>query len=154
VSETPNQNIMRSAAPLTADVALLAEIMMGTALLGGAILARRRRYRAHACCQSAIVLLNLIVIGIAMVPSFYSQVAPKIPLALGKSYYVIAAGHAAFGALAELVGLYVILAAGTNVLPKRLLLRNYRAWMRATLVLWLVVLALGVATYARWYVHP
>ena len=90
---------MRSAAPLTADVALLAEIMMGTALLGGAILARRRRYRAHACCQSAIVLLNLIVIGIAMAPSFYSQVAPKIPPALRKSYYVIAAGHAAFGAL-------------------------------------------------------
>jgi uncharacterized membrane protein YozB (DUF420 family) len=88
-----------------------------------------------------------------MAHSFYNQVAPKIPLALGKSYYVIAAGHAAFGALAQLVGLY-ILAAGINVLPKRLLLRNYRAWMRATLVLWLVVLALGVATYARWYVHP
>ncbi len=145
---------MRSAAPLTADVALLAEVMMGIALFAGAVLAWRRRYRAHACCQSAVVLLNLVVIGIAMAPSFYIQLVPKIPQSLRKSYYAIAAGHAALGALGELVGLYVILAAGTRVLPNRLLLRNYRAWMRGTLILWWVVLVLGVATYVRWYLHP
>jgi uncharacterized membrane protein YozB (DUF420 family) len=55
--------------------------------------------------------------------------------------------------VAELTGLYVILAAGTNLLPKFLRLPNYRAWMRATLILWWVVLLLGVATYVRWYVH-
>lgn len=132
---------------------LLVEAVMGMALLAGAVLARRRHYRVHARCQSAVVLLNLVVIGFRMAPSFYSQLAPKIPQSLGKSYYAIAAGHAALGVVAELAGLYVILAAGTNVLPKRLLLRNYRAWMRATLILWWVVLLLGVATYVRWYVH-
>jgi uncharacterized membrane protein YozB (DUF420 family) len=30
---------------------------------------------------------------------------------------------------------------------------NYRSWMRATLILWWVVLLLGVATYLRWYAH-
>jgi uncharacterized membrane protein YozB (DUF420 family) len=148
------QGIMRSAAPWSVDVVLLVEAAMGMALLAGAVLARRRHYRAHAWCQSAVVLLNLVVIGSAMVPSFYSQLAPKIPQAVRKSYYAIATGHAALGVIAELAGLYVILAAGTNVLPKRLRLRNYRAWMRTTLILWWVVLLLGVATYVRWYVHP
>jgi uncharacterized membrane protein YozB (DUF420 family) len=132
---------------------LLVEAAMGMALLAGAVLARRRRYRAHAWCQSAVVLLNLVVIGFAMAPSFYTQLAPKIPQAMRKSYYAIAAGHAALGVIAEVAGLYIILAAGTRVLPKRLRLTNYRAWMRATLVLWWVVLLLGVATYVRWYVH-
>jgi uncharacterized membrane protein YozB (DUF420 family) len=147
------QNIMRNAAPQVADIVLLIEVAMGMALLAGAVLARRRHYRVHACCQSAVVLLNLVVIGFAMAPSFYIQVAPKIPHSFRKPYYAIAAGHAALGLIAELVGLYVIVAAGTHVLPDRLRLRNYRAWMRATLVLWWVVLLLGMATYVRWYVH-
>ena len=142
-----------SDAPWQADLTLLIEAVMGIALLAGAVLARRRRYRAHAWCQSAVVLLNLVVIGFAMAPSFYSQLAPKIPQAMRKSYYAIAVGHASLGVIAELAGLYIILAAGTQVLPKRLRLRNYRAWMRATLILWWVVLLLGVATYVRWYVH-
>ena len=71
-----------------------------------------------------------------------------------KSYYAIAAGHAALGVIAELAGLYVVLAAGTRVLPKCFLLTNYRVWMRATLILWWIVLLLGVATYVRWYAHP
>ncbi len=144
---------MRSAAPWAANVALLAEVTMGIALLAGAVLVRRRHYRAHAWCQSAVVLLNLVVIGSVMVPSFYIQLAPKIPRALRKSYYAIATGHVALGVIAELAGLYVIVAAGTNLLPQRLRLRNYRAWMRATLILWWVVLLLGVATYVRWYVR-
>jgi len=147
------QSIMRSAAPRSVDVVLLVEAAMGMALLAGAVLARRRHYRAHAWCQSAVVLLNLVLIGFAMAPSFYIQLAPKIPQAMRKSYYAIAVGHASLGVIAELAGLYIILAAGTNVLPKRLRLRNYRAWMRATLILWWVVLLLGVATYVRWYVH-
>jgi uncharacterized membrane protein YozB (DUF420 family) len=147
------RGILGSAAPWQADLTLLIEATMGIALLAGAVLARRRRYHAHAWCQSAVVLLNLVVIGFAMAPSFYIQLAPKIPQSLRKSYYAIAAGHAALGVVAELMGLYVIVAAGTQVLPDRLRLRNYRAWMRATLVLWWVVLLLGVATYVRWYVR-
>ena len=147
------RGILGSAAPWQTDLTLVIEVTMGMALLAGTILVRRGHYRAHALCQSAVVLLNLVVIGFTMAPSFYIQVAPKIPQSLRKSYYAIAAGHAALGVTAELMGLYVIVAAGTRVLPDRLRLRNYRAWMRTTLVLWWVVLLLGVATYVRWYVH-
>ena len=139
-------------APLSANVTLLLEMAMGVGLLIGALLARRRQFRLHAWCQSVIVLLNLAVIVITMVPSFRAQVVPKLPLRLGKPYYALATLHAALGTITEFAGLYILLAAGTGVLPKRLRMTNYKRWMRAVLVLWWVVLLLGMATYARWYV--
>jgi hypothetical protein len=64
---------------------LLLEIAMGVGLLIGALLARMRKFWAHAWCQSTIVLLNLALIVLVMIPSFRAHVSPKIPLKLGKS---------------------------------------------------------------------
>ena len=125
---------------------------MGVGLLIGAILARMRRFWAHAWCQSAIVLLNLAVIVLVMIPSFRVHVSPKIPLKLGKPYYALATAHAALGTITEIAGLYILLAAGTNLLPEKFRITKYKLWMRTVLVLWWVVLVLGVATYSRWYV--
>jgi uncharacterized membrane protein YozB (DUF420 family) len=86
-----------------------------------------------------------------MIPSFRLQVRPGLPNKLGRSYYGIAAAHAALGSVAEFAGLYLLLAAGTNLFPKKLRLIRYKFWMRSVLVLWWVVLLLGIATYARWY---
>jgi len=126
---------------------------MGLGLLIGALLARRKRFRAHAWCQSTIVLVNLVMVLLAMVPSFGVQVIPKIPLKLGKTYYALAATHAALGTLTEIAGLYILLAAGTRVLPEKFRLTDYKVWMRTVIVLWWIVLALGMATYARWYIR-
>jgi hypothetical protein len=52
-----------------------------------------------------------------MVFSFCVQVIPKIPLKLGKAHYALATAHAALGTIAEIAALYILLAAGTNVLP-------------------------------------
>ena len=139
-------------APPYANLILLLEIVMGVGLLIGALLARTRRCRAHAWCQSAIVLLNLAVILLVMIPSFRAHVSPKIPLRLGKPYYALATAHAALGTITEIAGLYILLAAGTNVLPEKFRIAKYKLWMRTVLVLWWVVLVLGLATYARWYV--
>lgn len=138
-------------APPYANLILLLEIALGVGLLIGALLARRRRYRLHAWCQSMIVLLNLAAIVLVMIPSFRGQVIPKIPLKLGKAYYALATAHAALGSVTEVTGLYILLAAGTTALPERLRITNYKLWMRTVLVLWWVVLLLGLATYARWY---
>lgn len=139
-------------APPYAHLTLLLEIAMGVGLLIGAWLARRRRFRHHAWCQSAIVLLNLAVIVLVMIPSFQVQVVPKIPLRLAKTYYALATAHAALGTITEIAGLYILLAAGTNVLPEKFRITKFKLWMRTVLVLWWVVLLLGSATYARWYV--
>jgi hypothetical protein len=87
-----------------------------------------------------------------MVPSFRAHVSPKIPLKLNKTYYALATAHAAFGTVTELAALYILLAAGTGVLPQKFRIANYKLWMRSVLLLWWLVLLLGFATYARWYV--
>src|SRR5207249_9847509 len=74
---------------------------MGVGLLIGAQLARLRRYRWHAWCQSLIVLLNPVLIALAMWPAFHGQILPKLPSRIGKPYYALAAGHAALGGVAE-----------------------------------------------------
>lgn len=141
-----------TAAPRAADFVLVLEIAMGIGLLVGARLARKGRFRQHAWCQSVIVLLNLAVVAVMMIPSFRVHVLPRVPAKLGKAYYGLATTHAAFGTVTELAGLYILLSAGTTVLPERLRITKYKAWMRSALVLWWVVLLLGIATYARWYV--
>ena len=138
-------------APPYANLTLLLEIAMGVGLLIGAFLARRRRFRQHAWCQSVIVLLNLAVIVLVMIPSFRLQVIPKVPLKLGKAYYALATTHATLGTITEIAGLYVLLAVGTSILPERFRITKYKLWMRTLLVLWWVVLLMGFATYARWY---
>jgi len=147
-----NEGFLGTAAPRSADVVLLLEFGMGVALLIGAVLARTRKFRLHAWCQSAIVLLNLVVILMIMIPSFHVHVSPKIPLKLGKAYYALATVHGALGSVTEVAGLYILLAAGTNVLPHNFRVTEYKLWMRSLLALWWLVLLLGFATYGRWYV--
>jgi uncharacterized membrane protein YozB (DUF420 family) len=141
-----------TAAPRAANFVLVLEIAMGIGLLVGARLARKGRFRQHAWCQSAIVLLNLAVVAVMMIPSFRVHVLPRISAKLGIAYYALATTHGALGTVTELAGLYVLLSAGTNLLPDKLRITKYKVWMRTVLALWWVVLVLGMATYTRWYV--
>lgn len=147
-----NDGLLGTHAPLTADVVLLLEFAMGAALLVGAWLARAKRYRQHAWCQSLVVLLNLAAITGTMVPSFRVQVLPRIPAKLSRAYFALATAHATLGSITELAALYILLAAGTRLLPEGLRLKRYKLWMRTVLALWWLVLLLGFATYLRWYV--
>jgi len=140
-----------TAAPRAADLVLALEIAMGVALVAGAVLARKGRFQQHAWCQSTIVLLNLALVAVMMVPSFRVHVLPRIPAKLGRAYYALATTHAATGTVTEFAGLYILLSAGTKLLPEKFRITKYKAWMRTVLVLWWVVLLLGLATYARWY---
>jgi hypothetical protein len=145
-------NRLATAAPVYATLTLFLELAMGVGLLTGALLARLKRFRQHALCQSVIVLVNLLMIILTMLPSFRAHVAPRIPLKLGRAYYALATAHAALGTLAEVGGLYILVAVGTRLLPPRLRISNYKLWMRTVLALWWAVLLLGGATYARWYI--
>lgn len=146
------EGFLGTAAPFYADLVLLLEIAMALALLAGAILARIGKFRAHGLCQSIIVVLNAAVIGLVMLPAFRHQVAPRIPLKLGKSFYAIATAHAVLGAAVECAALYILLAAGTTLIPERFRLMRFKLWMRTVLIAWWAVLFLGLATYSRWYI--
>lgn len=147
-----SDSLLGTQAPLASDVVLLLEIVMGAGLLIGAWLARVKRYRQHAWCQSAVVILNFAVIALTMVPSFRTQVLPRIPARLSKPYFALATAHATLGSITELTALYILVAAGTRLLPERLRITQYKLWMRSVLALWWLVLFLGFATYTRWYV--
>ncbi len=137
-------------ATLAEDINLSVQLLMGIALLLGMRLARRRLYHAHAICQGSVVLFNLIMIVTIMLPAFAHEVAPALPHQLGQSYYILPTLHAALGSVSQLLGLYILIRAGTTWLPEALCFQNYKLWMRTALAIWWMVILLGVATYYVW----
>jgi uncharacterized membrane protein YozB (DUF420 family) len=143
--------IFRAGAGLKANFNLVSQLAMGVALICGALLARAKRYTAHGICQSSVLLLNLIMIAFVMGPSFYGQVLPALPKHLADGYYGAATAHGILGAIAELLGLYIVLAVGTEALPHRVRIIRLKLWMRIELILWWLVIVTGVLTYYVWY---
>jgi uncharacterized membrane protein YozB (DUF420 family) len=150
----PVKGFLGTGATFEADLNLVVQFVMAGALAAGVVLARQKRYRAHGICQTTVLLLNLLMIGLVMWPSFRRQVNPRLPKLLHKAYYAAPMIHAALGITAELLGLYIVLVAGTNVLPAWLRFRNWKRWMRAEFVLWVVVVITGLGTYYAWYIAP
>ena len=140
-------------ATLYADINLIFQLAMAAALTIGMVFARKKLFRAHAVTQSSVLIFNLFAIAVVMWPSFQLQILRHPARALRDGYHGFAFFHGILGTLAELLGLYVILVAGTNMIPKSLRFKNYKLWMRATLALWWVVVFLGVGTYYAWYVQ-
>ena len=153
-TQLPVNGFFGTSAPFAADVNLIVQLAIGGALIAGVILAKRKRYRAHGACQTTVLLLNLWMIGFEMWPSFQLQVIPHVPKVLHTAYYTIAAVHAALGAAAELLGIYIVLVAATKLVPPSLRFTHWKRWMRIELAVWLLALALGIGTYYEWYVAP
>jgi uncharacterized membrane protein YozB (DUF420 family) len=150
----PIRGFLGTGATFEADLSFVVQVAMGLALIAGYLLAKRKRFAAHGVCQTTVLLLNLGMIGLVMWPSFEQQVRPALPKGLHKWYYAAATIHALLGAAAELLGLYIVIVAGTRVLPQSMRFRNWKRWMRTELVLWSIVLLTGVGTYYTWYVAP
>jgi uncharacterized membrane protein YozB (DUF420 family) len=146
------KGFLGTGATFAADLNLIVQLVMGVALIAGARLAKQKRYRAHGICQTMVLLLNLLMIGLVMWPSFQQQVKPALSKVLHKWYYEAAAIHAVLGITAELLGLYIVIVAGTNILPQCLRFKHWKRWMRTELAFWMIVLLSGVGTYCAWYV--
>ena len=142
---------LRTGAGLKANFNLVVQLTMGVGLIAGAYFARAKHYTAHGICQAAVMLLNLIMIAFVMWPSFYGRVMPALPKHLTDSYYGAATAHGILGAIAEMLGLYIVLAVGTDALPRRIRIIRLKLWMRIELILWWLVIVTGVLTYYVWY---
>ncbi len=145
------KGLLGTGATFGADLNLIVQIAMGGALLAGAFLARRRRFKAHAICQTTVMLLNVVMIAVVMWPSFWRQVVPRIPAHLGDYYYAVATAHAGLGIVTELLGLYIVAVAATGVVPRRLRFQRWKLWMRTELGLWWAVVLIGIGVYYIWY---
>jgi uncharacterized membrane protein YozB (DUF420 family) len=150
----PITGFLGTGAPFAADLNLAVQLGMEAAVTAGALLARRKRYRAHGACQMSVLVLNGLMIGMVMWPSFQQQVRPVLPTVLHKWYYASAVMHAGLGTTAEILGLYIAAVAGTTVLPDWLRFKDWKRWMRMELALWSIVVLTGVLTYYAWYVAP
>src|SRR5713101_7368784 len=150
----PMKGFLGTGAPFGADLNLVVQLIMGVALIAGALLAKQKRYTAHGICQTTVLPLNLLMIGLVMWPSFQQQVKPALSKVVHKWYYEVAIIHAVLGITAELLGLYIVIVAGTNVLPRWLRFKQWKWWMRTELALWMIVLLSGVGTYYAWYMAP
>jgi len=140
-------------ATFLADLNLIAALLILAGLLVGFAAVRSKNVSAHQYIQTAMVLLFLVLIVFIMEVSFWQNVGPGIPGQIGEASYAMPALHAAIGGLAEISGLYLVLLMN-GLMPRPLRVRLWKRLMQATLVLFILVAVLGIATYYLWYVSP
>lgn len=141
-------------APAFADVVAIVEVAMACSLLAGMFVVRSGRIRTHMYLQASIVLVNLPLVLYWMVPQYVEYVLPGIPGEIFEPYYLLPTLGLVVGALAEGLGVYIILVAATHLLPERWRFRRYKRWMRTELALWWLVVVLGLSIYLVWYAFP
>ncbi len=117
-------------------------------------MARAKHFRLHGILQSTIAILNLGFILRIMLPIFRHQVLSSLSSSWKDSGFTVVALHSLTGSLAWLLAFYVVLVAGTPLVPRRLRFSNYRRWMWMALVLWWIAFGLGCAVSYRQYVNP
>jgi len=150
----PTKGFLGTGATFAADLNLVVQVIMGGALIGGAVLAKRKCYTSHGICQTTVLLMNSLMIGLVMWPTFQQQVRPALPKVLHKWYYAAATIHALLGITAEVLGLYIVIVAGTSILPQWLRFKHWKRWMRTEFILWSIVVFTGLGTYYAWYIAP
>ena len=134
-------------APWGADLNLLLQIAVGILLLAGMGLARRGRYSAHGICQTTGFVLAIAMTILWMVPAFHAIHANALGRGVVNRVTIAVAAHVVVGTSALLVGAWVVLVAGTPLVPPRFRFSDYKPWMRTLLTLWWLALILGVAVY-------
>jgi hypothetical protein len=71
-----------------------------------------------------------------------------------KRYFTVATIHGALGMAAELLGLYIVMVAGTHILPQRVCFKRWRLWMRVELMPWSAVLLTACGPTTSGISHP
>jgi hypothetical protein len=126
------------------------EISLAVLLVAGFVLVRLGHVRAHRAIQSTIVLVNIPIVLATMLPPYLLYGMPMSASELRQTFYLYPTLMLIGGIAAEVLGIYIILVAGTNWVPARLRFRRYKLWMRTELALWWLVLLAGIGTYYVW----
>ncbi|MCI4363160.1 MAG: hypothetical protein L3K13_02510 [Thermoplasmata archaeon] len=143
--------LIGTGAPSLSDIVLLFELTIAALLLAGIFVVRRGHVRAHMYLQSSVVLVNLPVVLLWMLPQYLSLVLPDLLSEFSSPNYYVPTAMLIAGLLAESLGVFILLVAGTNLIPERFRFRRYKLWMRTEVALWWGVLLLGLSTYYIWY---
>jgi uncharacterized membrane protein YozB (DUF420 family) len=106
--------------------------------------------KAHCAVQAAAVILNTAVVASVMIGLFIAYILPGIPAKLLTGTYGITTLHAVVGAIAVVLGIFVVLRA-YQLVPKALRFHDYKLFMRASYLLYLLSALLGVVVYLSVY---
>jgi len=120
------EGFLGQGAPRGADLNLLLQVGVGLLLLIGFGLARRGRYGLHGICQSCGFVIALIMTVIWMIPAFHAIHADALGRGVVNRVTVAVAIHVVVGTAALLVGAWVILVAGTPLVPARFRFADYK----------------------------
>ena len=118
-----------------AKTILLMEMLMGVTLLVGYVPGARETlsgawYLPIFCSHSEPGADHCI--HAAGIPVWNHAGSVNAP---GRTLFALTTTHAILGFAAEMLGLYIVLVAGTNLLPRSLRFSKYKCWMRTELVL-------------------
>ena len=126
---------------IASDLNLALQITVLIGLAVGYMLCRNKTIksiRKHERLMPAVVALNLVGFAVVMLPSFISAFSAVL-VEFFEIHFPLTLLHAAFGTLSAGLGI-------TLIFKK---FRNVRLWMRATLIMWFITLALGFIVYFR-----
>jgi uncharacterized membrane protein YozB (DUF420 family) len=117
---------------------------MAGALLFGASFAVRKDFTSHRNVMTFLVIVNWF--------SIFGRMAPNVQGYLDESdptfSQAVITLHAIGGALVMILASYLITRMWfEKVLPERVLVKNFKVFMRLTLVFWLSLIALGTFMY-------
>ena len=100
---------------MASDLVVPFEIGVAVLLVVGMILVRRGYVRAHMVIQSSMVLVNIPVVLLWMVPQYIAYVLPDLAGEGLEPAYLVPTVMLVAGAAAELLGIYILLVAGTDL---------------------------------------
>jgi len=133
-------------APFISDLSLVMMSLAAVLLTVGWRLARLKRYEAHRWVQTGAVALSTLVALTFMARSFVTHILPGVPSRLLEGDYGVSTLHSVVGAIALLLGVFVVLR-GNSLVPKALRFKNYRTFMRTSYTIYMLATLLGVTVY-------
>ena len=108
--------------------------------------------------MTTVLILNWVFIAWVMAASYSAQVAPKIPQDIGQIKVLLPTLHLITGAIAQILGTYLIILMWTENTPLSWLAvvktRNIKPLMQTTLALWLLTVLLGFGIFAVFRTTP
>ena len=137
--------------PFGANLSLLVMLAAAVLFTVGWRLAVRKQYDAHRWVMTVAVCLNASLVLGWMVRYFVLYVLPELPARLRDSTYAVVTVHAAVGAVAFVLGVFVALR-GNDLVPKSLRFNSYKPVMRSSYALYMLGTVLGVIVYIIVYV--
>lgn len=132
---------------LIATVSLVIQLVVLSLLLASLMFKKKKEYRKHGLLMFTSVILHLVTVAVIMIPSFTAIVFIEtgIPLEL----LTLSVVHGVSGAIALVLGIWIV--ASWRLRTSLQYCAPKRKVMRATIISWIISIALGIIVYFAFY---